>query len=179
MKDPIKLKELVLEKVELLDVMKHYNVKFAYSPDHAEEVQFSCPFHGKDNKPSARFYRATQSCYCWVCRRKWDAVSFIRDKENLGFNASIKHLIDWFKIDTSSIPDDPEFITPKTEPVLEEAIVSRLIRNRLKELRGKLSFEKFNAVCSAYFLILYEMSKGIKVLDKMNLLESKLSSLKV
>jgi len=32
-----------------------------------DEEQFSCPFHGKDTKPSARYYKSTDSCYCFTC----------------------------------------------------------------------------------------------------------------
>ena len=175
MKDPLKLRELIIEKVELIDVMKHYKVKFAYSPDHADEAQFSCPFHGKDNKPSARYYRATKSCYCWVCRKKWDVVGFIRDKESLGFNAALWHLINWFHLDVSSVSDDPEFLLPKKDPVSEETIKSIMLKNKIQELKGKVPFEKFNVLCSAYMMIMYEASRGIKILDKMDKLQSKMN----
>jgi CHC2 zinc finger len=179
MKDPTKLKELVIQRVDLAEVMKHYGVKFAYNPEHADEAQFSCPFHGKDNKPSARFYRATQSCYCWVCRKKWDVVSFIREKENLGFNAAVWHLIDWFHVDVSIVSDDPEFLFPKKEPVPEEIVRTIMLRNKINDLRGKLPFDKFNAVCSVYLMIMYEMSKGIKVISKIDKLESKLAAMEI
>jgi hypothetical protein len=209
MKNPVKLKELILSKVDLADVMQHYDVKFAYNPKFADEAQFSCPFHGKDNKPSARYYRSTQTCYCWVCRKKRDVVSFIKDKKSLSFKGAMAYLIDWYKIDTSSISDDPEFemkkrkamtvhdwanidpsvvptnlsfMFPKKEdqdPAEEETIRSIMLRNKIKALCNKIPFEKYNAVCSVFYMILFEMSKGVKVFDKISKLESKLNNIGV
>jgi CHC2 zinc finger len=197
MKNPLKLKEIVLEKVDMAEVMLHYNAKFAYNPKFADEAQLSCPFHGADNKPSARYYRATQSIYCWVCRKKWDVVSFIRDKEHLSFIGAINHLIDWYKLDVSSVSDDPEFELKKKkhltihdwenidssapisrDPAEEESIRSIMLRNKIKEMSGKLPFDKYNAICSAYYMIMFEMSRGLKVFDKMNKLDSKLNIIK-
>jgi hypothetical protein len=202
MKNPLKLKELIIEKVDLAQVMLHYNVKFAYSPEFADEAQFSCPFHGADNKPSARYYRATKSCYCWVCRKKWDVVGFVREKESLSFNGALNYIIDWYKLDTSVISDDPEFVMKKRsyvtirewsiidssavptglsfttpeikDPVEEETIRSIMLRNKVLALHGKIPFEKYNTICTAYYMIMFEIAKGEKVLEKMNKLESKL-----
>ena len=60
MKDIEKLKDLVLEKVDLAQVMLDYKVNFVFNPLKVDEAQFKCPFHGQDTKPSARYYRATK-----------------------------------------------------------------------------------------------------------------------
>jgi DNA primase len=177
-KDPIKLKDLILEKLDLAEVMLSYGVEFIYNPMKADEAQFRCPFHGKDNKPSARYYRSTQSCYCWVCTKKWDVISFIRDKENLGFLATIRHIIDRYKIDTSSIQEDPELKPPDEKDISDINIDIIFTKKKIKELRGKIPFEKYRALCSAYQMILYAQYCGKDIASDIKKITSKLEGFK-
>lgn len=42
-----------------------------------QEEQISCPFHGADTHPSARFFPETEShshVWCFVCNENWDAI---------------------------------------------------------------------------------------------------------
>jgi hypothetical protein len=176
-KDPIKLKALILEKLDLARVMSEYQVQFTFNPLAASEVQFRCPFHGKDNKPSARLYKETKSCYCWVCQKSWDVVTFIQQKEGFKFIPALKYLVNRYSIDTSSIPDDPEFSFPRPQEITEEGIRESFIQGRLSELRGKLPFEKFNAICAAYLMISFKRSQKEDVLPKLILLEQKVTAL--
>lgn len=162
------------------DLLKDYGVEFMYSPDKAEEVQYRCPIHGRDNKPSARFYRSTQTCYCWFCQKKWDAISFVRDKENLSYTHAMMFLVHKYKIDTSVIPDTLDIEEPKKEidpeeSKIQENIALSSIRGKIKEFRGKISLEKYKILCRAYFMILYEKSKGNNVLNNLKKFELKLN----
>lgn len=44
--------------------------------------QISCPFHGRDNKPSARVFAADANgrtgVWCYVCNEQWDCISLWR-----------------------------------------------------------------------------------------------------
>jgi DNA primase len=178
MKDPEKLKELILEKVDLTDIMVQYNVSFVYNPYHAEEVQYRCPFHGQDKKPSARLYKATKSCYCWFCRKKWDAISFIMDKENLSYYESLKFIVDRFKLDTSSISNDPSFSFKKPVKIIDEEISLKNIGNRIMDLKKKnMQFDKYRALVTAYFMLLYGKHKNLNIVNDIFKLESKLNQL--
>jgi len=47
--------------------------------------QVRCPFHGKDNKPSARLYPSTDRFYCFVCKESMDAFSFFQAFTGMSF----------------------------------------------------------------------------------------------
>lgn len=180
MKPLSKLKELILEKVPLSEVLKDYNVEFMYDPDLADEVQFKCPIHGKDNKPSARFYKSTQSCYCWVCHKRWDTIGFIEDKENLNFIGAIKYILDKYKLDTSGLPDiDLKPSRPKTpddmemQKMQENSFVISL-RAKIRQHKGKIPLEKYVVLCSAYYMILFERFKGHNSMPSIRKFGSKL-----
>lgn len=182
MKDFKQLKNLVLEKVPLSSVLQDYGVEFMFSPEKAEEVQFRCLIHGRDNKPSARFYRSTQSAYCWFCQKRWDAITFTRDKESLSYKDALKFLIRKYKVDISGLPDTVVLDAPKTfvnpeELKVKEGIYLQSIKGKIREFRGKLPLEKYKALCYAYFMILYERSKGATVIDNLKKFESKVNGL--
>ena len=176
MKDPIKLKELVMDQVSLAEVMVSYHVHFLYNPKAADEVQFRCPFHGKDNKPSARLYNTTKSCYCWVCRKAWDVVSFTMEKESLSFSEAIKFLINRHKVDTSSILDEPniKFTQPKVSDV---EVKMKFLHTNILALRGQVPLDKYKALCMGYMMTNYAKSQGVDIAESQNKLEEKITQI--
>lgn len=176
MKDPNLLKDLIIGTLDLARVLLDYNVKFTYDPTQVDEVQFQCPFHGEDRKPSARLYRITKSCYCWFCKKRWDTISFIMDKERLGFIEALKFIINRYKIDTSSIPDEPDIRVKKPEVSIQEVELKRS-ENNIRDLRKKISFEKYRALVSAWYMIAYQADKGIDVVESLRKLDIKMKGL--
>jgi len=177
MKDPSKLKERILAKIDLGHVMLDYNVDFVYNPNKSNEVQFRCPFHGKDNKPSARFYRETQSAFCWVCHKRFDAIAFIMEKVGLSYGGALRHLIQRYNIDISDIPDGPDIQYDKSIEKSSIPEVRRIMANinmKLKQLKYKIPFNKYNALCAVYDNLIFKVSKEKDVLDTAKKLESKI-----
>jgi len=181
MKPLSKLKELIFEKVPLSEVLQDYNVEFMYNPDLADEVQFKCPIHGKDNKPSARFYKATQSCYCWVCHKRWDVIGFIEDKENLSFVEAIKFILDKYKLDTSGLPDidlgapsKPKSADDLEMRKMQENSLVISLRGKVRQHKGKVPLEKYKVLCSAYYMILFERFKGRSSMANVKKFDTKL-----
>jgi hypothetical protein len=177
MKDQQKLKDLLVEKVDLANVMLRYKVKFQFDPHLANEVQFKCPIHGQDNKPSARLYNSTKSCYCWVCRKSWDVVSFTRDMEKLSFTETLQYMVNLHKVDTSSIPDGPN-LDPYVAHCSEERILGQQIRTGIQSLRKKIPFEKYRALCVAFFMVNHAISKGADAKESLNKIQDKILCLK-
>ena len=177
MKDLIKTKELIIEQLPLVDVMLRYRVGFVFNPRGADQVQFKCPFHGRDNKPSARLYNTTNSCYCWVCKKSWDVVSFIGDKENLNFVQSLKHIVEYYKIDTSSIPDDPT-LEIKTTVISEASVQLGCLRSSIKDIKYKIPLDKYKTVCLVYMMLEYAVYNGKFIVDDFKKLDNKIISLK-
>jgi len=177
MKDLHKLRDLVVKTVDLAKVMIQYRVQFSVNPLLVSEAQIRCPFHGDDVKPSARYYRETQTMYCWVCQKKWDVVSFIMDKEQFKYVQAIKFIINKYKIDTSSIPDDPELQYDKVPVVSETGVRLIYLRDKIKGFRGKLPFEKYRDICLVLYMILFEYDQKINVLEKIKKFENKIGGL--
>ena len=177
MKSPDKIKDFILEHVDLAEVMLEYDVSFVFHPGNADEVQYRCPFHGKDNKPSARYYRHTQTCYCWYCKKSWNVIEFIKEKEVLNYYQALKYIPTKYKLDLSSIPDEPEFVEEKKEkekvPVLSETdIRMTCVHKALLRMRGKLVFDKYIILC-VYFLSLAYRAAG-DIQDSLSKLEEKI-----
>jgi hypothetical protein len=177
MKDILKLKELVIEQVPLAEVMLSYGVRFQLDPRIANEVQFQCHFHGKDTKPSARLYNSTKTCFCWVCRKTWNVISFTMDAERFTYKQAIKYLINKYHIDTSSIPDEPVFEFPKIQ-ISETRIALNLIEKHILELRRKIKFEQYRNFCVALYLLKYQDFQGFKILDGITKIQNKINEVK-
>lgn len=180
MKDPNKLKDLILEQIDLGEVMQQHNVDFVFNPEKAHEVQFRCPFHGKDNKPSARYYRETQSAYCWVCHKSFDVIGFIMEKLGISYGGALGHLITKYGLDISHIPEGPniqywDYVKKadisKIGPVLSNANMN------IEGLKYKIPFKKYNILCTVYDGLMFKTSKGIDVMSSAEKLESKIHTL--
>jgi hypothetical protein len=70
-------KRAIHERVSAHDVLQRHGVSFRHTTE--REEQFSCPFHGKDEKPSARVYPTTPQSpshvWCFVCQGRWDVIA--------------------------------------------------------------------------------------------------------
>jgi len=176
-KDLTKVKELILKTVDLAQVMVESKVQFVYSPLAADEVQFSCPFHGRDNKPSARLYKSTKTCYCWVCKKRWDVISFTMEREQFGYKAALNYIVDKYKVDTSSIPDDVDLKETVIPKISNTRISMSFIKNRILEQKGKLGLEKYRALVTAYYMIMFGVSQKKDMTENIKKLESKCLSL--
>jgi hypothetical protein len=177
MKDPKKVHELIVEKLDMATVMEEYGVEFKHSPHIASEVQFKCPFHGADNKPSARLYNTTKSCFCWVCRKAWDVVSFIMEQESMGYKQALHYIPNRYRVDLSSIPDDPT-IKFKIAQVSNKNVQMMNLKSNILDLRKNIPLEKYKILCAVFFMAKYQDSKGVDVTLGFQKLEDKLLCLK-
>ena len=84
----------IKEAVSLRKIIDYYNIPCQST---GEITQVHCPFHGNDQHASARIYE-TNTMYCWVCSKMWDAISFIRDYKNISFAESCTFLEDMFNV---------------------------------------------------------------------------------
>lgn len=183
MKNPEKLRELILKEIDMIRVLQDYNVDFVYNPALVDEAQLRCPFHGQDNKPSARFYRGTQTMFCWVCYKRWDVIQFVMEREQIYYKRALLFLIDKYKLDISSISDEPVLKAPKLSNgaviVSEGSVETKLIRKKIHDYRGKIAFEKYRALCCALYIIMFKMSKGGDILSDIKKLENKLKTIQI
>lgn len=50
-----------------------------------------CPFHG-DTKASMKYYPNDNSVYCFSCKKTWDVIGFIQERDKLSFPEAVKKL---------------------------------------------------------------------------------------
>ena len=134
MKDLDSLKDLIKQHVSLGELLR-IDGKITNAQD---EEQFACTFHGADRKKSARYYRTTDTAYCWVCKEKWDVISYVRRREDMGFGEAVNHLVREYSIDTSVLPEATEEHVKKIQKITQPKVDNK-----------KLALEKFSQAIRA------------------------------
>lgn len=147
-------KERVLGHVDLGEMLREYG--YDVVPDRMREQQFSCDLHGPDNKPSARYYGESNTTYCWVCQKTRDAISYVMEKEGIGFREAIESLerrlglkpLPWDDDQDGPVRPEAELdeITSRSASYAEEyarlrKFLETLTRERLERRPGDLGLD--------------------------------------
>lgn len=121
--------EAIHEMVSAFDVLRRNGVELKQTADNRGE-QIQCPFHGRDQKPSAKVHPAEATApshvWCYVCRQQWDAISLWRKfngGEEKPFGQVLSEIESAYGIKTPEIPEDAIFDSPRTDTALEEFLV--------------------------------------------------------
>lgn len=102
----------------MTQVLEDYGYKVRADWD--AEQQFCCDMHGdgRDTKPSARVYPASNSWYCFACGRTRDVITTIREKEGKDFYTALGVIEKRF-----NLPPLPWADADDEEEVTEEPLV--------------------------------------------------------
>jgi hypothetical protein len=119
-----------------------------------QQEQISCPFHGTDKKPSAKYYpedgNSPSHVWCYVCRERWDVIGLWKK-----FTGTTKFSDILFQIERSFglTPPEPSMIPDMEDPYdpLKDEVDSmlNLCESRLREYRDKFEMQahlKFGAI---------------------------------
>ncbi len=103
-------KNAIHERVSSHDILRDNGVKLVYAGE--REEQFSCPFHGKDSKPSARVFPSTPQspshAWCYVCRERWDVITLWQKYHGTeGFHKTLSAIEKHYNIPTPPVPEGP------------------------------------------------------------------------
>lgn len=97
------------DRVTAHDILRKNGVSFRHTGD--REEQFSCPFHGKDESPSARVYpttpRSPSHVWCFVCRERWDVIGLWKKYsggETKSFHRLLSELEKLYNITVPPVP---------------------------------------------------------------------------
>jgi DNA primase len=156
MKDLDKLKEKIAEYIDLATVLKEDGIVFS---DMSEE-QVRCPFHGPDNKKSSRFYKSTDSIYCWTCKKSWNLFSYLTQRDGVSFREVLEGLVKKYRVDVSSVPDAIEGAKQKRlKSKLVKYDTKKLylekLQNIVTEIRNEIPQEKYVRLVFAFMLLKY------------------------
>jgi hypothetical protein len=132
--------EAVHRNVTIYDILSRNGVKLRGID---REEQFSCPFHGKDTKPSARAYpanaRGHSHVWCFVCNERWDVIKlwkkFQSYPDDVKFGKLLREIEGAFGIIAPETPEDADEYVPEEDPAYIE--VQRLFRACEHRLRTK------------------------------------------
>lgn len=156
MKDLQSLLEHIRANVSLGDLLvRKDKIRGAVS-----EEQFGCMFHGADRKKSARYYRETDTAYCWVCKEKWDIISFTQRLESLSFAQTINYLVKSHGLDISKLPEAPdaEVARIKTRKVVKinnrKLVVDKLLQ-AITAIQNDVAAETYNKFVYTYMMLKY------------------------
>ena len=156
MKDLASVIALVKERASLKEIL----VSKGSITGSLSEEQFSCLFHGADLKKSCRYYEETDTAYCWVCKEKWDVISFCQRLEQMTFPQAINYLIKTYKIDVSGLPNAPEAeisrITSKDIVKLNERAHSiDKVSGILQSVRDEIPYETYARLVYTFMMLKY------------------------
>lgn len=159
MKDLASVIALVKERASLKELLVS---KGSISGGQSEE-QFGCLFHGVDQKKSCRYYEETDTAYCWVCKEKWDVISFCERLEQMSFHQALNYLIKLHKIDISGLPNAPEAeiarIKSKEVVKINERVQSlEKVSGILHSVRDELPSESYTRLVYTFMMLKYVVS---------------------
>jgi hypothetical protein len=153
-KDGIALKEFIQEEVKLLELLEETGRIDIIRQE--VEQQISCPFHGPDSKPSARYYPDSNSMYCFTCKESWDTVSFIMKEKVLNFPQAMDFLVNKYRLNTNHLPDaNQDYKKPsdrysnKREESLKidkKKLLMARLEDKIKRIRKNIDPEMFGKI---------------------------------
>lgn len=132
--------ENIRDNVSAADVLSYHGVEL--SKYHGErEEQISCPFHGEDKNPSAKYYPdesdSPSHLWCFACHKRWDAIGlWIEFNGKEKFSRTLGEIERAFHLSPPEKRDLDVGEEPEHDPLKEE--VSRLFEsceNRLRKYR--------------------------------------------
>jgi len=149
--------EQVHSKVSVFDVLRVNGAGLSQLSDDQEE-QISCPFHGADNKPSARVYpsdaRSHSHVWCFVCRERWDAIELwkkFNGGEEKKFGRVIAEIEKAFGLEVPDVPKGQAIkkATQEEQDLAEFDTLYVVCERRLKEARKAFDMTGFYKLGSA------------------------------
>lgn len=122
-------------------------------------VQVSCPFHGPDKRPSARYYpsssRYTDYVRCYYCKENWDSIHLYMKFKGVSFMDALKELERRFRIKIPKKPDavpvtdyiDRNLSTYKSPAWDDVERFLILLNKKLLKIRDNVSLIEYTKYC--------------------------------
>ena len=144
--------ETIHRNVTVFDVLRKNGAQFRYGD---REEQISCPFHGRDEKPSARAYpesaRGPSHVWCFVCNQRWDAISLWKKfsgREEFKFGALLREIESAFNIVPPETPSDSaEYVAEEDPEHIEVQHLFETCEKRLQRAKRQFDMQSFLKVC--------------------------------
>ncbi len=102
----------------------------------ANIMKANCPFH-MEKTPSFMVYKNTQSYYCFGCGKGGDVITFIMEKENLGYMEAVRLLAERVGLQMPERDVDDSQAKLKMRILAANREAARFFHNQLKSEAGK------------------------------------------
>lgn len=156
-------------RISASDVLDRYGVKLRYGGGKAEQI--SCPFHGKDNRPSTRYYPAhdgkNDSVWCFVCQKPWDAIRLFQKFEQLEgpFTRVLTLMERSFGLQTPEMPQEAMRLEDDTPLGAELEQLFGICERRLVGAKQRFTMEGYLKVGSVIDRLHFQVLQGKQTRD--------------
>ena len=157
-------------------------------PDEYTAYQISCPFHGADARPSARYYPPADGrpghFYCYKCKDNLDSITLTSRFKGLRFMDALADLERRFRIKIPRRPEGPEIVEPTdrnskyvSDKWQDVTRVLTLLESKLLRIRDKCEMADFTKFCRVMDAISYDYDKTQKSTPEMTSTLSRLAGM--
>lgn len=157
--------EVIRQRVTAQEVLRRNGIKIRGTGD--REEQFSCPFHGRDRKPSARVYpetvRGPSHVWCFVCQERWDVIGLWKKfgSSDAKFTQTLGEIERAFGIIPPERPP-VEYDDEEVDPELVEVdLLFDVCEKRLKDGRDAFDMKGFLVLSTILDRLYYQVEEGI------------------
>jgi len=139
----------IIENVCMQDLLAYYGVYLRdYQIDSRGSSQISCPIHGQDKKPSAKYYKKSNSFHCWACGKTYNTIDLVKAIENLSFRGAL-----YFLERFANLPPLVQEKVSVQEPELKFTLTYKgridILEKRIRNMQFKITLDKY--------ILLFEM----------------------
>lgn len=128
-------------------------------PDNMTPTQVSCPVHGADTRPSARYYPSDGSradyIHCYACKLHADSIGLYSKFKGLKWYDALKELERRFGIKVLKRPDAPDIEEPpdkssskyESEAWADVPLMLQIMEKKLLRIRDKVTLGDYIKFC--------------------------------
>ena len=143
------------------DVLQANRVRLRYGGQRPE--QLPCPFHGRDNHPSARYHpegHTKAAVWCYVCNERWDAIGLWKKFHGFegSFGSLLRSIERAYGIEIPEAPPEAAQEESKEDAELQQLI--QVCERRLRQAKRAFTLESFLRVSAILEKLYHRLDHG-------------------
>lgn len=164
--------EAVHQRISAADVLAENGLRLRYGGARPEQI--SCPFHGKDTHPSARYHPeagdSRAGVWCFVCNKRWDAIGLWKEFRSFEgtFGSLLRSIERAYGLEPPEAP--PEGAAEEAADDYELAQLFEACEHRLRGSKRAFTMESFLTLSSLLERLYFRVEKGTIVLSEAKLI---------
>ncbi len=149
-------------RISAEDILIENGVRLKYGGQRHEQI--SCPFHGTDTRPSARYHPAEDGgpagVWCFVCNERWDAITLWKKFRAFegSFGSLLRSIENAYGIEVPEAP--PEVFAEEMKEDTELQQLFQACERRLKGAKRAFQLEPFLVLSVLLEKVYFRVEKG-------------------